>query len=224
MPMAPPGRDLRPRQPSPPSPRVRAIPAAAAAISSTGTCAGEAPVIPLAASVPFRCAFWKHCRQSTGRPCVGLNGTVVSTSHVEQIVRVSVREIPAAAGPDPAATITPERRPLHGLHRFGSFLNCLSKKKSCSPAVNTNCPPQSAHSKMRSAKSMEVPPIGRRNQGPNTETEEKGTGFVPAGHSATLREGTLTLAGEGGRGISSSVGSRPGGHQPGRPYIDRSGT
>src|SRR2546425_8644791 len=32
---------------------------------------------------------WKHSRHSTGRPCVGLNGTVVSLPHPEQVVRVS---------------------------------------------------------------------------------------------------------------------------------------
>src|SRR6266705_6602036 len=34
---------------------------------------------------------------------------------------------------------------LHGLHRFGSFLNPLSAKKSCSPAVKINSSPQSMH-------------------------------------------------------------------------------
>src|ERR1700719_1097428 len=33
---------------------------------------------------------WKHSRHSTGRPCVGRNGTVVSFPHCEQLVRVSV--------------------------------------------------------------------------------------------------------------------------------------
>ena len=32
---------------------------------------------------------WKHSRQYTGRPCVGLKGTVVSFTHCEQVVRVS---------------------------------------------------------------------------------------------------------------------------------------
>jgi hypothetical protein len=32
---------------------------------------------------------WKHSRQKTGRPCVGLNGTVVSLPQCEQFVRVS---------------------------------------------------------------------------------------------------------------------------------------
>src|SRR5450756_1247778 len=87
---------------------------------------------------------WKHCRHSTGRPCVGLNGTVVSMPHSEHDVRVSVRERPAAAGPLPSLRFGTARFDLQGLQRFGSFLNCLSKKKSCSPAVKMNSPPQSA--------------------------------------------------------------------------------
>ena len=35
--------------------------------------------------------FWKQERHSTGLPCVGLNGTVVSAPHSEQVVRVSGR-------------------------------------------------------------------------------------------------------------------------------------
>lgn len=59
---------------------------------------------------------WKHCRQSTGRPCVGLNGTVVSFPHSEHTVRVSARtEFPDR-----------DRLALQFLQRFGSFLNCLS--------------------------------------------------------------------------------------------------
>lgn len=102
-----------------------------------------------------RCA-WKHWRQRTGRPCVGLNGTVVSTPHAEQLVRVSVREMPAAAGPAPASAPVPTLRLLQGLQRFGSFLNCLSKKNSCSPAVKMNSPPQSLHVKRRSTNSMSL--------------------------------------------------------------------
>src|SRR5437879_1071959 len=67
---------------------------------------------------------WKHWRQSTGRPWVGLKGTVVSMPHSEHAVRVSVREMPAAAGPLPARAPVPARFDLHGLHRLGSFLNC----------------------------------------------------------------------------------------------------
>jgi hypothetical protein len=51
-----------------------------------------------AAALPFA---WKHCRHRTGRPCVGLKGTVVCTPHSEHSVRVSVRDRPAAAGPVP---------------------------------------------------------------------------------------------------------------------------
>ncbi len=109
-----------------------------------------------------RCLFWKHCRQSTGRPCVGLNGTVVSTPHSEQCVRVSVREMPAAAGPAPVLADRPARFDLQGLHRFGSFLNCLSKKKSCSPAVKMNSPPQSTQVKILSTNSMAATPVVRK--------------------------------------------------------------
>ena len=91
---------------------------------------------------------WKHDRQSTGRPCVGLKGTVVSVAHSEQTVRVSVR----TPLPVPATRLI-----LHCLHRFGSFLNCLSWKKSCSPAVKTKSFPQSEHFKILSMKSIRVP-------------------------------------------------------------------
>ena len=37
---------------------------------------------------------WKHSRHNTGRPCVGLNGTVVSFPHCEHTARVSVLEKP----------------------------------------------------------------------------------------------------------------------------------
>ena len=39
------------------------------------------------------------------------------------------------------------RLALHALQRLGSFLNCLSAKKSCSPAVQMNSDPQSTHVK-----------------------------------------------------------------------------
>jgi hypothetical protein len=88
--------------------------------------------------------FWKQDRQRTGRPCVGLNGTVVAVPHSEQVVRVSAR-----TRPPPLARLA-----LHCLHRFGSLVNCLSWKNSCSPAVNTNSAPQSMHVNTRSTNSM----------------------------------------------------------------------
>ena len=90
---------------------------------------------------------WKQERQSTGLPCVGLKGTVVSAPHSEQTVRVSVRTPPA-----PEARLI-----LHCLQRLGSFLNCLSWKKSCSPAVKTKSFPQSTHFKTLSTNSICVP-------------------------------------------------------------------
>jgi len=92
---------------------------------------------------PF-CCFWKQDRHKTGRPCVGLNGTVVSVPHSEQVVRVSGR-----TRVDPRARLA-----LHCLQCLGSFLNCLSLKKVCSPAVKMNSAPQSAHFKTRSWNSM----------------------------------------------------------------------
>src|SRR5436309_4267704 len=94
-----------------------------------------------AAPIALRC--WKHSRHSTGRPCVGRNGTVVSFPHCEQFVRVSVfgDECPRD-GPREVAPRTATRLPLQFLQRFGSFLNCLSWKNSCSPAVNTKSGPQ----------------------------------------------------------------------------------
>src|SRR5205085_4795964 len=86
----------------------------------------------------FRC--WKHSLQNTGRPWVGRNGTVVSLPHAEQVVCVSTRL--DMVGP---ATTRLARFALHALQRLGSFLNCLSAKKSCSPAVQMNSDPQSTH-------------------------------------------------------------------------------
>src|SRR5579863_7726861 len=83
---------------------------------------------------------WKHSRQYTGRPCVGLKGTVVSFPHCEQTVLVSTR----CTLPEPVS-VPCARFALHALQRLGSFLNPLSAKNICSPAVNTNSAPQSAH-------------------------------------------------------------------------------
>src|SRR5258706_8791135 len=88
------------------------------------------------ADAPAAAGFfdWKHSRQNTGRPWVGLNGTVVSLPHAEHMVRVSTFWCTGAVlAPVKCAT----RFDLHALQRLGSFLNCLSWKKSCSPAVNT---------------------------------------------------------------------------------------
>src|SRR6201996_6167783 len=126
-------------------------PGALPTISAVAAAVTSAPVVGAR-------LLWKHCLQSTGRPCVGLKGTVVSMPHAEHSVRVSVRERPAAAGPVPVFMAAPERLDLHGLQRFGSFLNCLSKKKSCSPAVKMNSPPQSAQVKSLSRNSMPLLP------------------------------------------------------------------
>src|SRR5271157_2761366 len=101
------------------------------------------------AAVVRRC--WKHSLQRTGRPCVGLKGTVVSLPQAEQLVRVSTLERgPEAIGPNKLVFL-----PLQALQRLGSFLNCLSRKNSCSPAVKTKSAPQSIHFKTLSWNSME---------------------------------------------------------------------
>lgn len=86
---------------------------------------------------------WKQSRQSTGRPCVGLNGTVVSLPHCEQTARVSVLDEPRC--PPPLVPKLATRFALQALQRLGSFLNCLSWKNICSPEVKTKSAPQSMH-------------------------------------------------------------------------------
>jgi len=73
--------------------------------------------------------------------------------HSEQVVRVSGRtlKLPRA------------RLALHCLQCLGSFLNCLSWKNNCSPAVNTKSAPQSVHFKIRSLKSMAGFPVTGSN-------------------------------------------------------------
>src|ERR1044071_2018946 len=51
------------------------------------------------------------------------------------------------------------RLDLQVLQRLGSFLNCLSWKKSCSPAVNTKSAPQSTHLRTLSWNSIESAPF-----------------------------------------------------------------
>src|ERR1700722_12463231 len=98
--------------------------------------------------------------------------------HSEHSVRVSVRDTPAAAGPAPAFRPTPERLDLQGLHRFGSFLNCLSKKKSCSPAVKMNSPPQSAQVNSRSRNSMPLLPSYGKEEHPRADRGNTARGFT----------------------------------------------
>src|SRR6476620_9680806 len=93
---------------------------------------------------------WKQSLQKTGRPCVGLNGTVVSLPHAEQVVMVSTR---SRGAPAPMAGRL-ARLFLQALHRFGSFLKFLSAKNCCSPAVHTNSAPQSTHLRIRSWNSI----------------------------------------------------------------------
>ena len=105
-------------------------------------------------AAPIDLRAWKHSRQNTGRPCVGRNGTVVSLPHCEHVVLVSARMGVAVPPPPPPSA----RFALQALHRFGSFLNPLSAKNICSPAVNTNSAPHSEHFNTLSWNSMSAPP------------------------------------------------------------------
>jgi hypothetical protein len=100
-------------------------------------------------SAPANFLDWKHSLQNTGRPCVGLKGTVVSLPQAEHVVTVSTRSRVEAppAGREP-------RLLLQALHRFGSFLKFLSAKNCCSPAVHTNSAPQSTHLRILSWNSI----------------------------------------------------------------------
>jgi hypothetical protein len=104
---------------------------------------------------PANFRAWKHSLQKTGRPCVGLNGTVVSLPQAEHMVVVSTRSRGAEA------TGRAARFDLQDLQRFGSFLKFLSAKNCCSPAVQTNSAPQSTHLRILSWNS-----IGRYLVGP----------------------------------------------------------
>src|SRR5438477_1002086 len=99
---------------------------------------------------PANLRDWKHSLQKTGRPCVGLNGTVVSLPHAEHVVTVSTR---SRGAPAPAGRLA--RLALHALHRFGSFLKFLSAKNCCSPAVQTNSAPQSTQFRILSWNSID---------------------------------------------------------------------
>src|SRR3982751_5161213 len=101
---------------------------------------------------------WKHSLQNTGRPCVGLKGTVVSLPQAEQLVCVSTRsrDIPL---PDGRAA----RLPLQALQRFGSFLKFLSAKNCCSPAVQMNSVLQSTHERILSWNSIGRYLVGGRS-------------------------------------------------------------
>src|SRR5208337_5117668 len=128
--------------------RKRRIPSCPA-YGASGTVAWGGKSQALAA-VARRC--WKHSRQKTGRPWVGLKGTVVSLPQPEQLVRVSTLGRIPGGGVMPGEEI---RLALQALQRLGSFLKSLSWKNSCSPAVKTKSAPQSIHFKILSWNSME---------------------------------------------------------------------
>ena len=83
---------------------------------------------------------------------MGLNGTVVSLPQCEHTVLVSALATLPFGG---AAPNTASRFVLQVLHRLGGFLNCLSWKNDCSPAVNVKSAPQSMHCNCLSRNSIE---------------------------------------------------------------------
>ena len=101
----------------------------------------------IAAAIPF--TRLKHVAHSTGRPCVGLNGTVVSIPHSEQVTCISIRR----------RTLPLALFALHSWQCFGSCVNPLSRKKSCSPAEKIKVAPQSTHKTSRSTKLIIYSPI-----------------------------------------------------------------
>src|SRR5205809_8076247 len=107
---------------------------------------------------PANLRDWKHSLQNTGRPCVGLKGTVDSLPQAEHVVRVSTRSRTAPAPMGRAARLL-----LQALHRFGSFLKFLSAKNCCSPAVQMNSVPQSTHLRILSWKSIGRYLVGARS-------------------------------------------------------------
>ena len=134
---------------------------------------------------------WKHSRQKTGRPCVGRKGTVVSFPHCEQLVFVSARA-GAVCPPPPSA-----RFALHALQRFGSFLNPLSAKNICSPAVNTNSAPHSEHFNTLSWYSIEALSPGSRTG--------RGLGGLCTSEPRCLRR---PVSGDAGRGSLGPAGTK----------------
>src|SRR3954470_2221040 len=99
---------------------------------------------------------WKHSLQNTGRPWVGLKGTVVSLPQFEHVVTVSTRSRAPPPGPPDGREA---RFVLHDLQRLGSFLKFLSAKNCCSPAVQMNSVPQSIHVRCLSWNSIGASPL-----------------------------------------------------------------
>ena len=88
---------------------------------------GSSGIVPTSMSLAFHYAatilgalglFSKHVLHITGLPCVGLNGTVVSLPHSEQVTCVSIRRRPS-----PPCLLA-----LHCLQCFGSLMNPFSRK------------------------------------------------------------------------------------------------
>src|SRR5204863_7431373 len=140
---------------------------------------------------PANLRDWKHSLQNTGRPCVGLKGTVVSLPQAEHVVRVSTRSRTAPAPIGRAARLL-----LQALHRFGSFLKFLSAKNCCSPAVQMNSVAQSTHLRILSWNSIGRYLVGvgalrtvlsRRPTGPADASAVRVPAGPPGGYSSSRR-------------------------------------
>jgi len=144
---------------------------------------------------------WKHERHRTGRPCVGLNGTVVSRPHEAQVAVVSTRSR-GAPGAGPCAA----RFALQARQRFGSLRNPLSAKNACSPAVQMKLLPQSTHCRVLSWNSIGPLPsrpcsagAGGLLQGTTSGAWRQGGGGADTGPIGVLSGPCLRHRGHGGR-------------------------
>jgi hypothetical protein len=126
-----------------------------------------------------------------------LKGTVVSLPHCEQLVRVSTRGV--WFGAEATCPYDDERLDLQLLQRRGSFLNCLSWKNNCSPAVKMNSELQSMHFNTLSWNSMRrcslsSPVPGRLLAGKNLSAirrakTRKNLGHIPLNWLVELQPG-----------------------------------
>lgn len=111
--------------------------------------------------------FAKHALQSTGLPCIGLNGTMVTFPHSAHITDVSIRRRP----------VVPSLLALHCLQWVGSLTNPFSRKNSCSPAEKTKITPQPTHRTSRSEKFCTNPPLrledSQGQKGPQSFSESR---------------------------------------------------
>ena len=98
--------------------------------------------------------FWlKQSLQYTGLSPRGRKGTMASDPHWAHVIGC------ISLGPSPQPPLSWFRRDeRQGWQRFGSLTKPREAKNSCSPAVNINSPPQSAHTRVLSDSATGWPP------------------------------------------------------------------